>query len=85
MQTQFLTFAFGGSTKWTGKGMAAAHKKLVEEKGLNGTHFDVIVELMGQTLTELGVEADLINQVVVICESVRDPILGLTKESEAAN
>ena len=80
-----MTFAFGGSTKWTGKGMAAAHKKLVQEKGLNGTHFDVIVELMGQTLTELGVEADLINQVVVICESVRDPILGLTKESEAAN
>ncbi len=61
--------------------MAAAHKKLVEEKGLNSTHFDVIVELMGQTLTELGVEADIINQVVVICESVRDPIIGLNKSS----
>ena len=40
--------------------MAAAHKKLVEEKGLNGTHFDVIVELLGETLASAGVSADLI-------------------------
>ncbi len=42
-----MTYAFGGSTKWNGRSMVAAHKKLVEEKGLNGTHFDVIVELLG--------------------------------------
>ncbi len=42
-----MTYAFGGSTKWSGKGMAEAHKHLVAEKGLNGTHFDVIVELLG--------------------------------------
>ena len=58
--------------------MEAAHKKLVSEKGLNGSHFDVIVELLGETLTSAGISADLIQQVVVICESVRDPVLGLT-------
>ncbi len=83
MQSQFLTFAFGGSNKWSGRSMEAAHKKLVSEKGLNGSHFDVIVELLGETLTSAGISADLIQQVVVICESVRDPVLGLTAKSIA--
>ena len=29
MQGQFLTYAFGGTTKWNGRGMSAAHRKLV--------------------------------------------------------
>ena len=61
--------------------MAAAHKKLVAEKGLNGSHFDVIVELLGETLASADISADLIQQVVDICESVRDPVLGLTAKS----
>ena len=66
--------------------MAAAHKKLVSEKGLNGSHFDVIVELLGETLVSAGISADLIRQVVEICESVREPVLGLTaKPAEDEN
>ena len=76
MQGEFLTYAFGGATKWNGRGMKAAHSKLVKEQGLNDTHFDVIVELLSQTLGELGVASDLINEVQVICESVRDSVLG---------
>ena len=40
--------------------MEAAHKKLVAEKGLNGSHYDVIVELLGETLASAGISADLI-------------------------
>ena len=80
-----MTFAFGGSTKWNGRSMEAAHKKLVEEKGLNNSHFDVIVELLGKTLTEAGISEDLINQVVVICETGREPILGTTKKPNDEN
>ena len=80
-----MTFAFGGSTKWNGRSMEAAHRKLVEEKGLNNTHFDVIVELLGQTLTEAGISADLISQVVAICETVREPVLGLNRKNSEEN
>ena len=74
-----MTFAFGGKTKWTGRSMEVAHRKLVQEKGLNSSHFDVIVELLGQTLTEAGISEELIKEVVSICETVREPILGLNK------
>jgi len=40
MQKQFLTFAFGGSTKWNGKNMRAAHKHL----NLNEMHFNAVAE-----------------------------------------
>ena len=76
MQKGFLTFAFGGPNNYTGKGMAAAHKKLVEEKGLDDSHFDAVVEDLGATLVELGVPDDLIAQAAAVAESVRDPILG---------
>ena len=38
MQKQFLTFAFGGSTKWNGRSMRAAHKKM----DLNEQHFQAV-------------------------------------------
>ncbi|HET8704827.1 MAG TPA: group 1 truncated hemoglobin, partial [Pseudomonadales bacterium] len=47
MQKGFLTFAFGGPNKYTGRGMAAAHKKLVEVQGMNDSHFDAVVENLG--------------------------------------
>ncbi len=75
MQKGFLTFAFGGPNKYTGKGMAAAHKKLVEEKGLNDSHYDAVVENLGATLKELGVADDLIAQAAGVAESVREAVL----------
>jgi len=33
-QKMFLTVAFGGSNNYSGRGMAAAHKRLVDEMGL---------------------------------------------------
>ena len=76
MQKGFLTFAFGGPNNYSGRGMAAAHRKLVEEKGLNDSHYDAVVEDLGATLLELGVPAELVSQAAAVAESVRDPILG---------
>lgn len=75
MQKGFLTFAFGGPNKYTGRGMTAAHKKLVEEKGLNDSHYDAVVENLGATLYDLGVPNDLIGQAAAIAESVREAVL----------
>lgn len=76
MQRGFLTFAFGGPNNYSGKGMAAAHRKLVEEKGLDDSHFDAVVEDLGATLVELGVPNELIAEAAGIAESVRDAVLG---------
>lgn len=73
-QKGFLTMAFGGPTAYTGKDMRNGHARLVA-MGLNDSHFDAVVELLGQTLTELNVPADLIAQVAATAESVRADVL----------
>lgn len=75
MQKGFLTFAFGGPNHYTGKGMAAAHKHLVAE-GLNDSHYDAVVENLGNTLKEMGVADELIAQAASVAESVREAVLG---------
>jgi len=74
-QKRFLTYAFGGSPDYPGRSMRAAHQKLVDEHGLNDSHFDAVVENLASTLTELGVGADLIGEVAKIAESIRDDVL----------
>ena len=76
MQKGFLTFACGGPNNYSGKGMAAAHRKLVAEKGLDDSHFDAVMEDLGATLKELGVPDNLIGEAAAIAESVRGPVLG---------
>lgn len=74
-QKAFLTMAFGGPHNYSGKDMRAGHAHLVK-MGLNDSHFDAVVELLGGTLSELGVPADLIQQVAAIAESTRNDVLG---------
>jgi hemoglobin len=73
-QKSFLTMAFGGPVAYSGKDMRAGHARLVA-MGLNDSHFDAVVELLGQSLTELNVPAALIVQVAAIAESARADVL----------
>jgi hemoglobin len=73
-QKGFLTMAFGGPVAYTGKDMRAGHARLVA-MGLDDSHFDAVVELLGQSLTELSVPANLIAQVAAIAESTRADVL----------
>ena len=74
-QKAFLTMVFGGPNAYTGKDMRAAHARLVG-MGLDGSHFDAVVENLGATLTELGVPAALIGEVAAIAETTRHDVLG---------
>ncbi len=74
-QRAFLTMVFGGPTKYGGKDMRAAHAALVGD-GLDDTHFDAVLELLGETLQDAGVAAEDIAQVAAIAESVRGDVLG---------
>ncbi len=73
-QKGFLTMVFGGPNNYTGKNMREGHKHLVE-RGLNDSHVDAIVELLGATLQELGVAAEDIQEVATIANSVRSDVL----------
>lgn len=74
-QKAFLTMAFGGPHHYSGKDMRHGHAHLLA-KGLNDSHVDAVIELLGGTLKELGVAEPLIAQVAAIAESTRDDVLG---------
>jgi hemoglobin len=74
-QKAFLTMAFGGPNNYTGEDMRKGHAHLVK-MGLNDSHFDAVVENLGATLEELNVPQELINEVVDICETTRNDVLG---------
>jgi hemoglobin len=65
-QKDFLTYAFGGSDRYDGRFMRAAHKQLVEQQGLAGEHFDAVAENLMATLAEMGVSEELRAEVAAI-------------------
>ena len=71
-QKSFLTMVFGGPNNYTGKDMREGHKHLT---GLNDTHVDAVIELLGETLKELGVGDEDIGEVAALANSVRDDVL----------
>lgn len=72
---KFLTMAVGGPSAYEGKSMRAAHAHLVQEHGLNDSHFDAVVEHLGATLTELSVPAPHIQAIATKVEGLRDDVL----------
>jgi hemoglobin len=74
-QKAFLTMAFGGPHNYTGEDMRKGHAHLVK-MGLDDSHFDAVVENLGATLEELNVPQELIAEVVAICETTRNDVLG---------
>jgi|SRR5579862_1805803 len=74
-QKAFLTMAFGGPHNYSGKDMRHGHAHLVA-MGLNDSHVDAVIELLGATLRDLGVAEPLIQQVAAIAESTRNDVLG---------
>ncbi len=76
MQKAFMNFAFGGSLPYKGRDLTAAHARLVKEKGLNDTHFNIIIKHFGDALRELGVKEEMIAVAVRVAESAREDVLG---------
>lgn len=74
-QKAFLTMAFGGPANYTGLDMKAGHAHLLA-MGMDDSHFDAIVELLGGTLKDMGVGDAHISQVAAIAESTREAVMG---------
>ena len=75
-QKAFLTMAFGGPHRYSGKDLRAAHAPLVA-KGLNDAHFNAVAGHLQATLRELDVPSDLIGEVMAVAGSTRADVLGL--------
>lgn len=73
-QKSFLTMAFGGPVAYTGKDMREGHASLVA-RGLNDSHVDAVIELLGESLQEVGAPPHLIAKVAAIAESARADVL----------
>lgn len=73
-QKGFLTMVFGGPNQYTGLDMRRAHGHLLKQ-GLNDSHVDVILELLGKALAELCVPQKLIHEVIEKANTVRSDIL----------
>lgn len=69
-QKAFMTYAFGGTDKFPGPNMRDAHQDLVEKMGLTDIHFDAIAQNLVETLQELNVSQENIDEVVTIVDSV---------------
>lgn len=77
-QKAFLTMVFGGPSAYSGKDLRDGHKHLVE-RGLNDSHVNAVIELLGKSLVEHGVGAGDIGEIAAIANSVRDDVLNRRK------
>lgn len=74
-QIGFMTMAFGGPSRHTGRDLRTAHARLVR-RGLGDEHFDAVASHLEATLDELGVERAVTTEVLRIVASTRGDILG---------
>lgn len=73
-QKSFLTMVFGGPVAYTGKDMRTAHAPMID-RGLNDSHVDAVIEILGESLREVGAPEHLITRVASIAESARADVL----------
>ncbi len=74
-QKTFFTMAFGGPNNYAGADLRSAHSKLVKI-GLGNDQFNAVMEHLGDTLKELKVPQDLIEEVMTLAEGTRTDVLG---------
>ena len=77
METQksFLTKIYGGPHRYDGKTMREVHKPLVENMGLDDSHFDQLLSHLRSSLAEVGMDKGIIADAMAVAESYRDDVL----------
>jgi hemoglobin len=70
-QVAFMGCAFDGPQEYKGRDLLAAHADLA----LADTHFDAVADHLRESLNELDVEENLIEEVMVVLENTRKEIV----------
>lgn len=73
-QIAFMTMAFGGPHAYGGRELRDAHSGLVK-RGLDDSHFDRVAALLGETLSELGVNSTAAAEALALVAGTRDHVL----------
>ncbi len=74
-QRAFLAMAFGGPDRYEGRTLKAAHRR-PREQGLDQHGYEVFMGHFRDTLTELGVDATRVGEVMAIADTGKDDVLG---------
>ncbi|MEC4748033.1 pyridoxamine 5'-phosphate oxidase family protein [Methylomicrobium sp. Wu6] len=74
-QKSFLSMAFGGPYQYSALDLREGHKQLKEKYGLSDQHFNRVCEIFKETVSELNVPPDQIEEMMAILESTRDDVL----------
>ena len=78
-EKSYWAFALGGEPQYTGKTLREAHLPLLD-KGLTDKHFAVMVEVFNQTLNEMDIPDDLVQEACKIALATRCEILGSAQD-----
>lgn len=73
--TAFLAQAFGGPAQYHGPGLRAAHQRLVHQMEMDDGHFIAVAGHLADTLNQMGVPAELIEEVMTAVEGIRDEVM----------
>ena len=71
----FMARAFGGPEQYTGRDLRSSHKNLVKNKSLSDQHFDLMVKHLMDTLKEMNITKELIDEVFKIISDTRSEVL----------
>ena len=74
-QVDFLSVAFGGKSVADVKDLTEAHERPVK-MGLNDEDFDLTAGILVESLVELGVSEDIVEEVKQLVLPLRDKVLG---------
>lgn len=74
VQASFFAMALGGPDEYAGRDIRSAHE-LPRRKGLSEEHYHVFMNHFVDTLTELGVPQEKIDEVMAIAHTGKDDVL----------
>ncbi len=74
-QRKLFELVLGGKNDYLGRRLDDAHRRLVEERGLDDRHFDAVIEILAATLGDLGYSGELIMRVADRVAAFRDEVL----------
>ena len=75
-QRAFLAAVLGGEDQYRGRSLFQAHRSLVEEHGLDHSHFDAIAEVLASTIQQFGHPDELNQKIIARVDALRADVLG---------
>jgi len=75
-QRRFLAAVLGGPDLYHGRTLLQAHRSLVQEHGLDHSHFDAMADLLASTVHQFGHPKELNQKIVARVNALRADVLG---------